>query len=350
MPTASPLLVDIPQDNPAREFVTLELGTDQGITGIGITSFGGPLIAALREAVKTLAEIAVGENPLRIEAVTHKLRRAAGFSGPAGIFTLALAAIDIALWDIKGKAFDQPLCALLGAYRDRVPAYVSGALPRSFSTDLLAQAAQQLTAQGFRQMKMQLGGEPHIAGEVQRVQAVRDAVEGQVDLMADVNQRWSVHQAIQIGRSLEPFGLFWLEDPVTHDDLRGLARVVRALATPIATGEYHYGLGPFGELVVNEAVDVVMIDLLRVGGITQWRKAAALAEAFNLPVVSHLLPEINLHLVASVPNGLTVEYMPWTLPLFEEVPPLEEGQLAVPRRPGLGLTFNRDAIKRYQID
>jgi L-alanine-DL-glutamate epimerase-like enolase superfamily enzyme len=349
VPTDSPLLVDIPQSNLEREFVTLELGTDPGLVGVGLTSFGGPLIGSLKDAVETLATLVVDENPLHVEAVTHKLRRVAGFSGPAGIFALALSALDIALWDIKGKAFDQPLYALLGGYRDRVPAYASGALSRSFSIDSLVEAAQQLVNYGFRQLKMQLGGEANAGWEVERVQAVRDAIGEEIDLMGDVNQRWSIHQAIQIGSEMEQFRLFWLEDPVAHDDFRGMARVSRALAIPIATGEYHYGLSPFRELVTGQAADVIMIDLLRIGGITQWLKVAALAEAFNLPVVSHLLPEVHVHLVASIPNGLTVEYMPWALPLFEETPLLEEGQMVVPQKPGLGLTFDSDALRCYEV-
>ncbi len=118
-----------------------------------------------------------------------------------------------------------------------------------------------------------------------------------------------------------------------------------ALSTPIAAGEYHYGIVPFRHLLEARSIDIVMIDLLRVGGITQWMKVAGMAEAFNLPVVSHLIPEIHVHLVAAIPNGLTVEYMPWTLRLYEETPAIEGGQLVVPKKPGLGLAFDQAAIK-----
>lgn len=122
-----------------------------------------------------------------------------------------------------------------------------------------------------------------------------------------------------------------------------------ALVTPVAAGEYHYGIVPFRHLLEARAIDVVMIDLLRVGGITQWMKVAGMAEAFDLPVVSHLVLEIHVHLVAAIPNGLTVEYMPWTLPLFEDTAALDGGQLVVPTKPGLGLAFDRAAIKRYAV-
>src|SRR5213594_2079185 len=285
----------LPAPADTREFVTLELGTDQGAVGLGLTFFGSALTPALKTAVDELARLTIGEDPTQVEAITGKLRRAAGSSGPGGIFTLALSAVDIACWDLKGKATGQSVCALLGGLRERVATYASG------------------------------------------------------DLMCDINQLWSVNQAIEVGRRIEPYHLFWLEDPTTHDDYPGLARIADALTTPIAAGEYHYGIVPFRHLLEARSIDIVMIDLLRVGGITQWMKVAGMAEAFNLPVVSHLVPEIHVHLVAAIPNGLTVEYMPWTLRLFEETPAIEKGQLVVPKKPGLGLAFDQAAVKRCQI-
>jgi L-alanine-DL-glutamate epimerase-like enolase superfamily enzyme len=348
-PADNPLVVGLPAPTDTREFVTLELGTDQGLVGIGITFFGGALTPALRAAVDTLAGLIVGDDPTRIEAIAVKLRRAAGSAGPGGIFSLALSAIDLACWDLKGKAVGQSVGALLGGLRDRVPTYASGALMRPHPLDYLAEAGPRLVGMGFRQMKMQCGSEPTPAASVERVRVVREAIGPDVDLMCDINQLWNVNQAIEVGRRVEPYHLYWLEDPTAHDDYPGLARIAGALGTPIAAGEYHYGIAPFRHLLEQRSVDVVMIDLLRVGGITQWLKVAGMAEAFNIPVVSHLIPEIHVHLVAAVPNGLTVEYMPWTLPLFEETPSIEHGLLVVPNRPGLGLTFDQAAIKRYRV-
>jgi len=202
---------------------------------------------------------------------------------------------------------------------------------------------------GFRQMKMQCGSEPTVEASVERVRVMREAIGPDVDLMCDINQLWTVNQAIEIGRRVEPYQLFWLEDPITHDDYPGLARIADALGTPIAAGEYHYGIVPFRHMLEHRSIDIVMIDLLRAGGITQWMKIAGMAEAFNLPVVSHLIPEFHVHLIAAIPNGLTVEYMPWTLQLFEETPALQNGQLVVPSKPGLGLAFDQAALKRYQV-
>ena len=348
-PADNPLVVGLPAPTDTREFVTLELGTDQGLVGIGLTFFGGALTGALRGAVDGLARLVVGDDPTQTEAIAAKLRRAAGSSGPGGIFTLALSAIDIACWDLKGKALGRSVCALLGGLREHVPTYASGALMRPHPTDYLAKAGPRLRDLGFRQMKMQCGSEPSIAASAERVRVMREAIGPDVDLMCDINQLWSVDHAIEVGRRIEPYHLFWLEDPTTHDDYPGLARIAAALTTPIAAGEYHYGIAPFRHLLEARSIDIPMIDLLRVGGITQWMKVAGMAEAFNLPVVSHLVPEIHVHLVAAAPNGLTVEYMPWTLQLFEETPKLERGQLVVPQKPGLGLAFDQTALKRYQV-
>jgi L-alanine-DL-glutamate epimerase-like enolase superfamily enzyme len=348
-PADNPLVVGLPATTDTREFVTLELGTDQGLVGVGLTFFGGALTPALKVAVDQLARLTIGEDPTQVEAITAKLRRAAGSSGPGGIFTLALSAVDIACWDLKGKALGQSVCALLGGLRDRVVTYASGALMRPHPVDYLAKAGPRLKEMGFRQMKMQCGSEPTVGASIERVRVMRESIGPDVDLMCDINQLWSVNQAIEVGRRIEPYHLFWLEDPTTHDDYPGLARIADALATPIAAGEYHYGIAPFRHLLEARSIDIVMIDLVRAGGITQWMKIAGMAEAFNLPVVSHLVPEIHVHLVAAIPNGLTVEYMPWTLRLFEETPLIEGGQLVVPKKPGLGLAFDQAALKRFQV-
>jgi len=172
-----------------------------------------------------------------------------------------------------------------------------------------------------------------------------------MDLMCDINQRWRVEQAIDTGRRVEDagVGLFWLEDVTAHDDYAGLARVAAALATPIAGGEYLWGIVPFRHMIEARSVDIVMIDQVRCGGITSWLKIAGMAEAFNLPVVSHGVPEIHVHLVGAVPNGLTVEYMPRLFRLFEEVPVPHNGDLVMPSAPGLGLKFNEETIRQFGV-
>ncbi len=181
------------------------------------------------------------------------------------------------------------------------------------------------------------------------MRVVREAIGPDIKLMCDINQRWRPEQAIDIGRRCEEFGLFWLEDVVAHDDYAGMARVNAALSTPIAGGEYVWGMVPFRHMIEARSVDIPMVDLVRVGGITTWMKVAALAEAFNLPVVSHLAPELHCHLVAAAPNGLTVEYMPWTLALFEDTPDVVDGEMRLWDRPGLGLRFDEGFLAAHRV-
>jgi L-talarate/galactarate dehydratase len=353
-------IVELPADEPlahapehatgTRPTVVLELVTDDGVEGIGFTFLGAGLTRALHRAVDDLAELVLGNDPFAVEPIMRKLATAAGGAGPAGIFTLACAAIDIALWDIKGKALASPLWRLLGGSGAPVPTYASGALMRHFDLDDAVSAAARLVESGFCAMKMQLAlpGASTATREIERAKAIRDVIGPDVALMCDLNQRWRVDEAIAIGQRLEPMHLAWLEDVTAHDDYPGLARVAEALATPIAGGEYVYGIVPFRHMLEAHAVDIAMIDPFRAGGITPWLKVAALAQAFNVPVVSHLAPEIQVHLIGSVPNGLTVEYMPWSTRLFENVPRPAGGMLAMPTAPGLGLRLDRAAISRYK--
>jgi L-alanine-DL-glutamate epimerase-like enolase superfamily enzyme len=355
------IALKVPEDDPlanmpeeagrTRPAVALRLRTDSGIEGIGVTLYGR-MTRTLHTAVEELAALTVGEDPMRIEAIVAKLRNNSGDAGPGGIFTLALSAIDTALWDIKGKALDQPLWKLLGGHRDRVPTYASGSLRRGLTDKQAQQAAETLLKKGFKEMKTQMAllGTPTPAEEVRRVKVIRDVIGPDIKLMCDINQRWRPEQAIDIGHRVEEagVGLFWLEDVTTADDYQGLARVTAALKTPIAGGEYVWGIAPFRQMIQAHSVDIVMIDLARVGGVSQWMKVAGMAEAFNLPVVSHVMPEMLVHMVAACPNGLTVEYMPWMVALYQETPKIENGHMVLPHKPGLGLTFDEKALASFK--
>ena len=332
-----------------NQFVTVRVETGD-LQGIGVSFMGGMLSASLKHAIEQLGGLIVGEDPLRIEALANKLRTTGASAGPGGILTLAVSAIEIALWDIKGKFLSQSLATMLGALRERVPTYASGALVRAYPIDHLMKAARILVEKGFKAMKTQLAlpGDTTPAKEAEHARRIREAAGPDIDLMCDINQRWSVPQAMDIGKRVEEVNFYWLEDVTVHDDYTGLARVADALITPLAGGECLYGITPFRHMIEAHSADLIMIDLNRVGGIGNWMKVAALAEAFNLPVVSHLLPEIHVHLIASIPNGLTVEYMPWSFRLFEEVPQPVNGELTVPEKPGLGLEFSRD-LDRYVV-
>src|SRR5690348_1121826 len=352
LPNDEPLAGFSENPNAKNPIVTLRIRTDDGVEGLGVTYFGGALTRSLRLAVDELGALVIDEDPLRVEAVAAKLRAAAGGSGPAGILTMALSAIDVALWDIKGKALGLPLWKLLGGGRDRIATYASGALRRGLKLEEAVTAAGRLREKGYRQTKMQLGlpGLTNPAREVEQARLIREAVGPDMDLMCDINQRWRPEQAIDIGRRVENAGvsLFWLEDVTACDDYAGLARVADALATPVAGGEYLWGIVPFRHMLETRSVDIPMIDQVRSGGITPWLKIAGMVEAFNLPVVSHGVPEIHVHLVGAAPNGLTVEYMPRLFPLWKSVPQPVDGDLLMPQAPGLGLEFDQAAIDKYR--
>src|SRR5579871_5513910 len=290
--------------------VIARLETDQGIEGLGhAITLSTRDFKSLTVATEELAELLVGEDPRRVEQLHRRLLPDG--VGAGGVGNVAAAVLDIGVWDLSAKAAGLPLHRLLGGYRDRIPAYASLRLGRAVPTAELPEIASSLVAQGFGAMKMNLGGQPNIDAEVERVRVVREAIGSNVQLLADVNSRWTPSQAIRIGRLLEAFRLFWIEDPVATQDLDGLTEVRRGVGIPIACAETLYGLAALRLLFERRAVDIPMPDLARIGGITPFLKAAHLAEAFGLPMACHLLPEISAQVLAAVPNGLIVEYVPW---------------------------------------
>ena len=329
-------------------FVTLKIQTDEGIEGIGYAGFASNVLSkALMETVDGLAGLTVGDDPMMIEAIQERLLAAGGGGAPAGLVTRAVSAIDVALWDIKGKVTGQPVWKLLGGHRQRVPTYASGYLWRTYDLDALAETAPKLVADGFKAMKFRMGAEDSLAKELERMKVMREAVGPDIDIMLDINQGWNVNQAITVGRELVNYDLFWLEDPVQHQDYSGMARIADAIDTPIASGEYHYGIVPFRHMLEERSIDIVMADLLRAGGLTGWMKIAHMAEGYNLPIVSHLATEVMAHGVAAARNGLTIEHMPWTFGMFTEEPKIEDGMMVLSDKPGLGIEFDEEALDRY---
>ena len=342
LPADEPL-ADGPQVKGAtRPFVLVKVVAGD-IEGIGVTFFGAAMTRTLKQAVDDLGALMIGMDATDVERIAAKLRDAASSAGPQGIFTLAISALDTALWDIRGKHLGQPVSRLLGGHRDKVPAYASGALMRQFSLKEVETAGRKLVERGWKAMKTQLALPGHTPPEIEvnRIKVLREAIGRDVQLMCDINQRWTVYQAVSIGQQVEPYHLHWLEDVTRADDFQGLATVTAALKTPIAGGEYVGGIEPFRQMLERRSVIIAMIDLVRVGGITQWVKVAGMAEAFNIPVVSHLIPEVHVHLIAAIPNGEIVEYMPWCRNLFESPPLPVNGEMTVPAAPGLGLAFIR---------
>jgi L-alanine-DL-glutamate epimerase-like enolase superfamily enzyme len=286
---------------------------------------------------------------LEAEAAWDRLARQADWAGPGGLLHLALAPLDIAVWDARGKTLGQPLHRLLGGHRDRVPTYASDGLWYSLTPGELAAAARRHALDGFPAVKLRLGREATPEGEVRRVEAVRAAVGPDVRIMVDINETWTPAQARRGARALQAAGIAWLEDPVHHLDLAGLADLRRGLDVPLAAGERLYQLEAFRALLEARAVDVLVLDLARVGGITPWRRVAALAQAYHVVVCGHVVPEVHVHLVASIPHGHLVEYVPRSAGILAAMPRVERGELVAPSGPGLGLALDEAAVRRHQV-
>jgi len=236
---------------------------------------------------------------------------------------------------------------MLGGAQSRVPAYHSGGLWLSLSIDELQEEARRFMAEGFKAMKMRLGhADPR--DDIARVKAVREAIGPRVKLMADANQGLSEHQAIRLGRMLEEYDLTWFEEPLPAWDLDGLARVAAALDTPIASGETEYSRYGFRRMLELRSADILMPDLQRAGGVSEFMRVSHMAEAHDIAVSSHLFPETSIQVLGALSNAIFLEYMPWFSPLYTEQLTFENGSAVVPERPGWGFTFNRDYIRHLK--
>ena len=331
--------------------ILARMTTDAGPEGIGwVVANRGGLVRAMASAAAELGSLLVGLNVLDHHAACRRMERAANWVGPGGLATMAMSAIDIAQWDAAGKILGVPLYRLLGGAADRVPAYASDGLWYSMPIDELQKSAAAHIAAGYAKIKLRLGASGSPQAEAARVRAVREAVGDRVGIMVDGTESWDEATAIATGRALQDAGVCWLEDPVDHRNIAGLSRLAAALDVPIAAGERLYGLDPFRRTLAARAVDVAIIDVARAGGITPWLKIAALAEAHGIPVAGHVVPEVHTHLLAAIPNASLVEYMPRSEPIFTTRLTLEDGCLLAPDAPGLGVTLDEDAVRRYRVD
>jgi L-alanine-DL-glutamate epimerase-like enolase superfamily enzyme len=329
--------------------VILQLRTDEGLEGIGYVSRIAP--ASIKPFVTILdgfVEQIIGQEPLDIEALAAKFRRRGGaLPGTGGYESRAASAIDVALWDIKGKALGVPVYKLLGGSRDRVPCYASWRVEPGRDLETLARNSAAHVENGFQAMKAHLGALSREKA-VEHLRVMRETVGDDIDLLVDITQHWNVKQAISMSRSLEPLNPYWIEDPVPHEDYDGLRQVTEAIDTRVCAGEAYRSIHAFKELLSRYSVDIAMIDLDV--GLTQGVKVAHLAEAYGVPLVSHLATEIMAHLIAAAPTGLTVEYIPWAEPLFQEVPRVEDGDLVLLDKPGLGLEISEEGLSRFPLE
>ncbi len=333
-----------------RDFgmVLVTIHTDEGLTGENLVfTLNNRRTPVLRAMVEELSDLIVGQDAGLIAGFNARAWKDINFLGHKGVTVMGISALDGALWDLAGKAAGLPLYRMLGGAQSRVPAYHSGGLWLSLSIDELQEEARIFMAEGFKAMKMRLGhADPR--DDIARVKAVREAIGPRVKLMADANQGLSEHQAIRLGRMLEEYDLTWFEEPLPAWDLDGLARVAAALDTPIASGETEYSRYGFRRMLELRSADILMPDLQRAGGVSEFMRVSHMAEAHDIAVSSHLFPETSIQVLGALSNAIFLEYMPWFSPLYTEQLTFENGSAVVPERPGWGFTFNRDYIRHLK--
>jgi L-alanine-DL-glutamate epimerase-like enolase superfamily enzyme len=328
--------------------VLVVLETDAGASGTGYCFAFGPRRArSLFALVEDLAPLYEGQDPAAAPALFQKAWSSLNFIGHAGVAVMALSALDTACWDLAAQRANLPLFRYLGGTRDRVPTYASSGLWLDYSIDELLREAEKFLQEGHRAMKMRLGRP--LREDVERARRLREAIGPDVKLLADANQGWDEATAIRAGRALEPFDLYWLEEPLPYEDVEGHARVAAALVTPLASGETEYGPLGMKRYLEHRAADILMPDLQRMGGVTGFMKAAALCEAFHTPVSTHLFVEASVHALAAAPNGLILEHMDWWQELFAEPLRVVAGDVVLPQRPGIGLRLDHGSVERFRV-
>jgi len=351
---------------PVRTAVRLvKVKTDDGL--VGISQFGGFMHSATAAFIQQdLLPFLKGKDPLENERLMHQMLWKFNTRAHAGVWNFAVSAIDVALWDIKGKFYKAPIWRLLGGAQKSIPAYITFGL-RAYGRDELAAAAKHWVAAGQRRLKIQVGrlnirGEMDPAGagaehrednpaeDEARVRAVRDAVGDDVELMADANCLMKLDAAVRWCKRFEPYNLMWFEEPIVHNDPHLLAQLRKQTSIPIAAGQWE-NFYKLADLVKQNSVDFLNIHVLSVGGFTMGMKAAGLAHAFNLPVGNG--DQFDLHLHAAVPNGWRAEIHVnnWLTAnvVYKGLPELADNWVTLNEKPGLGLELNEDAVKEFRV-
>ncbi|MDZ7268946.1 MAG: mandelate racemase/muconate lactonizing enzyme family protein [candidate division KSB1 bacterium] len=323
----------------------LELYTNQGLIGRSLPKGPDSLIKSAFSKIR-------GENPFDVERLWDHMYRDNRKSVAKGEYIEAIGSLDMAIWDLIGKALELPVYRVLGAYQTRLRVYAAGGYYEEGKTVAdLVKEMEGYVSEGFRAVKMKVGGES-FSVDVERVRAVREALGPDIDLMIDANNKWLAYDAIRFGRAVEKYNLFWFEEPVVADDFAGCAEVRQALDIPIVAGENEYTRWGCRDLITAGSADILNLDTVKAGGITEYRKIAALASAFHIPVAPHGSPHMAVHLLAATPNALIMETYPGVesqynpaLPLF----PVKDGFITVPDKPGLGIDPDPALVQKYMV-
>jgi len=333
---------------PTAPLVLIDLETEQGITGRSyLFAFMPGMLKPIVGCIEAVRDALKGDALAPLDNEQNLRKRFTLFDTP-GVLGLAIAGVDMCAWDALAIAQNVPLVRLLGGQVRPVRAYNSCGLWIQ-PIDKLPDEAEALAAEGgFGAVKLRLGRD-NPDDDLAAVRAVKKRLGDRVTLMCDFNQRLTVNEAILRGRMLDDEGLYWIEEPVRHDNYAGYAQICAELQTPIQTGENLLNSFELLQAIEAQSLDFVMPDAQRIGGVTGWLRAAAVAHGHGIEMSSHLFPEFSAHLLAVTPTCHYLEYMDWAAPLLAEPLRIEQGNAVVPDRPGAGLVWNEDAVKRYLV-
>ncbi len=331
------------------EVVMVKLETADGLTGLGYTYTIGRGGAAIRSLIECeLKPILLNADADRIQQIWERMWWSLHYIGRGGLVSFAMAAVDIALWDLKGCAERKPLWKLLGGYCAEVRPYAGG-IDLQLGPDELVEQTRRNLQRGFRAIKIKVGRDK-LREDLERVRAVRDCLGPDLPLMVDANMRWSVEHAIRAARQFSEYNVFWLEEPTIPDDYQGMARIALEGGLPLAAGENLHTVYEFRHTIGEGKVAFPEPDVSNIGGITNWMRVANLAYAHNLQVTSHGVHELHLHLLAAIPNASYLEVHSFGLERFIKNPPaLQNGVMTAPNAPGHGVQFDWDRLRQYQV-
>ena len=329
----------------AAPLLLVDLDTHEGVTGHAYqfcyTAAAAPAIMRFLDDTSE----AVRDHVLAPADLWSTLAKRYTLIGVQGIVRMAMALVDIAAWDALARAAGLPLARCLGAEPRPIPAYNSnglGLMPPA----ALADEAEQLLAGGFRAVKLRLGYAT-LEEDLAAVRAVRQRLPDEVKVMVDYNQALTVPEALRRAGALDGEGVYWIEEPIRHDDYTGCATIAASVATPVQIGENFSQVHAMRAALAVQACDYVMPDLERIGGVTGWQQASALASETGVPMSSHLYPEVSVHLLAATPTAHWLEYVEWMTPLLAEPLEVVDGAAVASERPGLGLTWDEDMVRKY---
>ena len=329
--------------------ILIDLETEEGVTGRAyLEPYLPKAMKYLLPALNDLGSLLNGRRVAPVE-LYDAARKSLHFVGYQGLSMIAVSGLDMAAWDALARAADVPLCVLLGGSVGPVKAYNSNGLWLQEPAKVAAEAVALREEGGFRGLKLRLGREG-LSDDLATIEAVRKSVGANMELMVDFNQGLNLGEALQRCHAIDDLGLSWIEEPIVYDNLDGCRQLAAELKTPIQIGENFYGPRDLHMALQMKACDFVMPDFMRIGGVTGWLKAAAIAGAAGVPMSTHLYPEVAAHVMRVTETAHWLEWQDWADPILQKPYAVKDSLLHIPNAPGLGLEWNEDAVKAHQVE